>query len=204
MFGKGIVLASIMVGLVGVEAAAQKSNTSGFMLNLHLSGASITRPEAPGESNESESGGGYGARIGWGFTPKLTGFLGLDAAAIDFKGAGATGNFALGHFDLGMTYNFAGSNKQFVPYLEAALTTRAIVSEEDGTGNKFEQAGAGFTLGAGFNYFFSRSWAFNAGLMVTGGSFEDAEFAGSDIPDSGGSATSSRVNLGVTWYPMKK
>lgn len=197
-----------MVGLIAADAAAQKSNTSGFMLNLHANGTSVTRPEIQGEKSDAESGGGYGARIGWGFTPKLTAFIGLDAAVLKFKGPNAPeGDYALGHFDLGLTYNFAGSSKQLVPYLEGAVSSRAIAFEADlggGTKENWEQSGIGFSLGGGINYFFSRPWALNVGVLFTAGSFDDGKFGGTEVPETGGSANTLRVNLGVTWYPMKR
>ena len=189
-------------------AQAQQSNTQGFMGNIHLSGASLTRPEpAAGGKLDAESGGGFGARLGWGFSPNFTVFLGMDAATLDFKGEGAEGNYGLVHLDFGAIYHFANTNRRLVPYLEVALSGRAIGSNaEDGSGTseEFVQGGSGYTLGGGINYHFTRSAALNLGLSVSVGDFENAEIDNVEIPGSEGSATSSRLSIGMTFFPMKR
>lgn len=199
-------VAATVVALSPVNGGAQKSNTRGLMANVHLNGVGITRPKDGTTKRKAESGGGAGARLGWGFSPNFTIYAGLDVATLDFKDPGATGDFVLAHFDLIVIYHFANANRKFIPYIEIGGTGRAIgATIEDPTGNMdFVQGGSGWTAGGGFNYYFTRAAALNLGLQLSGGKFEDAEIDKTTIADTGGEVGSSRLNIGMTFYPMKR
>ena len=59
-------------------------------------------------------------------------------------------------------------------------------------------------FGAGVNYYFSRAIALNVGLSLSAGEFENVEYADVEIEDTKGSGVSSRLNVGLTFFPMKR
>lgn len=200
-------IAAGMLALIAPIASAQKSNTQGFMANVHLLGAGLTRPEGEGEKNDAESGSGIGARLGWGFSPNFTIFVGVDAAEMKFKSdtAGPDKHYGLVHFDLGATYYFANPNRKLIPYIEVAASGRSIVIESDVTGvGDYLQNGGAYTFGAGINYYFARPVALSAGLTLSVGRFENAEFGGGEVPGTEGDAVSSRLKVGLAFFPMKR
>ena len=194
--------------LSAVPAYAQKSNTSGFMANIRLNSVSVTRPNGDNDQFDAEAGGGAGVRLGWGFSQNFTLLAGLDAAKIDFKEGSANGSYSAVHFDIAVQYHFANANRKLVPYIEAGATGLAIGSElEDaggGAAGEFVQGGSGGTLGVGLNYFFTRSTALNLGLNFAAVKFENFEIDKVEQPNTAGDAGSVRLNLGVTFYPMKR
>ena len=192
-------LAAAILIVAPSPSQAQESNTKGFMGNLHYSRTTLKTDE---DGDETDQGNGFGGRLGWGFSPKFTVYVGLEAAKLILEEPGADGDYGLGHLDLGLTYNFANSNRALVPYIEVAVGTRAIAFST--IGGDFTQAGSSFTLGGGINYFFSRSTALQVGLNFTGGKFENAELDGDEIPDTDVSGSSGRLMVGFTFYPMKR
>ncbi|MEX2182026.1 MAG: outer membrane beta-barrel protein [Gemmatimonadaceae bacterium] len=178
---------------------AQESNTKGFVGNLHYSRTTLKSDQ---DGAETDQGNGFGGRVGWGFSPNFTVYLGLEAAKLIIEGDGAGGDYGLGHLDLGLTYNFANANRALVPYLEGAVGARAIAYST--IGGDIQQLGASFTLGGGINYFFSGSTALQVGLNVTGGTFQNAKLDGDEIPGSDMSASGARLMVGVTYSPMKR
>lgn len=184
-----------MLALLASNGEAQKSNTKGFLGNVHYSRTSL-KTEG---SDKTEMGNGVGVRLGWGFSPKFTGYVGLAASKMIIDDASGGGDYGLGQFDLGVTYNFASSSRALIPYIEVALSSDAIAYSQGGSDIK--AAGTGFTFGGGINYFFSRSAALQVGLNLSSISFDDAEVDGTKVPDSGGSASGGRLMIGLNWYP---
>jgi opacity protein-like surface antigen len=197
-------LATVAWALLPVTAIGQKSTSTGLMANVHITGMSL----AAEKGDTIESGGGVGARIGWGVTRNVTVFVGVDRASIETEEPGLGGSFRLTQADAGAIYNFR-AGKSFLPYFEGAVTTRILESEytdpaPPGTKVDLNTRGMAFTFGGGFNYFFTPIWAFNLGLNYSVGKFEDFEADGTRAPDTGFSASGARFHMGVTLYPMKR
>ena len=181
--------------LAGQSPAA--SSTRGFFLGAHLNASSVTVDDPDFEVDE-EGGGGAGLLLGYGFTPRLALFLEGTAAEIE-------SDVGLGHFDIGLRYAFTSPTRRWVPSLEVALTGRAIVQEDaevEGQTADVSLTGAGFTLGAGLQYYMTPKWAIGAAAKWTGGEFSDFTVDNVTIGDLDIDATSTRLNVGVTWYPM--
>ena len=185
-----------MLVLLASNSEAQKSNTRGFLGNIHYNRTSLKGEAA----DKSDQGNGVGARIGWGFSPKFTTYLGFEASKL-IVGDDPSGDsdYGLGQFELGLTYNFANSSRALVPYLELAIASEAIAYSVGGT--DVTQAGTGFNLGGGINYFFSRSTALQVGLNFTSIDFDDAKADGTTQSGSGGKASGGRLMIGLNWYP---
>ena len=184
-----------MLVLLASNSEAQKSNTRGFLGNIHYQRVSLKSEGA----NKADAGNGGGIRLGWGFSPSFTTYVGLAATKVIIDDANGGGDFGLGEFDLGLTYNFASSSRALIPYLELAISSDAVAYSTGG--GDVEQAGTGFHLGGGINYFFSRTAALQVGLNFSNIDFADAKLDGTKVPDSGGKASGGKLLIGLNWYP---
>ena len=93
-------------------------------------------------------------------------FLGYARHDVTAKGT-AVGDIDLGYLDLipptvTAQYHFM-PNKAFSPYLGAGLTYAWIPNEDpgDATDVRYDDGVIGFTLQAGFDYFFNEKWCLN-------------------------------------------
>lgn len=179
---------------------APASSSKGLFLGAHLNGSAIRADDL---GDESETGGGLGLQLGYGFTSQLALVLDATGALIGSDDEEAT----LGHFDIALRYAFTGQSRRVVPFLELGYSGVAVRQDDaalegvPGTG-ELTLTGAGFTLGGGIQYYVSPKVALGVGLKWTTGELDTAEFEGEKIEGLGIDATSTRLNLGVTWYPM--
>lgn len=190
-----ILVVPTMLVLLTSSSAAQKSNTKGFLGNIHYQRVSLKGENA----DKGDAGNGGGIRLGWGFSPSFTTYIGLAATKIIVDDANGGGDYGLGEFDLGLTYNFASSSRSLIPYLELAIASEAVAYTVGG--QDVEQTGTGFHLGGGINYFFSRTAALQVGLTFSSLDFDDAKVDGTRQPDSGGKASGGKLLIGLNWYP---
>jgi outer membrane protein with beta-barrel domain len=202
------VTACLALALVATTAAAQsptggpRSNTRGILLSASLSGNSFDSDELV---DDTKSGGGFGAQLGWGFTPLFSLVAGAGGARIDVEDT----DFVLVHFDLLARFNFRSGAHAFVPYVEGGVSARiagqddAIVSDGAGTRTvDLELSGGAFTLGGGFHYFVSPIVALGAGLQLSSGEFSTVKFDNVSRDGFEFDATSTRLNVALTLYPM--
>jgi hypothetical protein len=202
------VTACLALALLSTTAAAQspaggpRSNTKGILLGFSLNGNSFDSDELVGEA---KSGGGFGAQLGWGFTPLFSLVAGAGGARIDVDDT----DFVLVHFDLLARFNFRSGAHAFVPYVEGGLSARVAGQDDalvtDGAGTRtvdLEISGGAFTLGGGFHYFVSPIFAVGAGLQFSSGEFSTVKYNNVSIDGFEFDATSTRLNLGLTLYPM--
>ena len=192
--------AALVAASVSVAAQGTRSSTTGLVLDLHLNGSSLKAEDA-----SNESGAGIGGRIGYGFSPRLTAFVGYDRASIQSADETLAETYTLGQTDLGLQYNFANNDRAWRPFLEAAATRRAMSAEVNlgGSTSDMSMYGYGMTIGGGFQYFFSAPWALSTGLNYTFGSFTKAEMDGQSADlDPAISARGARFNIGMSWRPM--
>jgi opacity protein-like surface antigen len=188
------------------QSGTPRANPKGFFLGAHVLGAAIKSDESDTD-NTTESGAGLGVQAGWGFTPRWALFVDAAGASID---AEEGDDYSLAHFDVGLRFHFVSATRALVPYLDAAFTGRAAeqknVTLDDGTPGgttgTLSFSGSGFSLGGGLQYFFSPKLSLNAGLRWTTGAFDSAKFQDVQVNDLDFDASSTRVNLGVVWYPM--
>lgn len=186
--------------LASASARAQESTTRGFNLGLHAQGASLLIDD------ERSNAGGGGIWIGYGFNRTVQLFVQLDAAEFDVQDASVEGTWTMGHGDLGVRFHFANSLRSWVPYLQAAVTGR-VVSVTDGVINDVAQTedisivGGGLTLGGGLLVYFSESFGLDLQLDWTGGTFTQLEVGNTTVTGLDLEAQSTRLNIGVTWWP---
>jgi opacity protein-like surface antigen len=199
--------AGILMPLAAVSAqqpAPVRSNTEKLMLSFALGGASIDSDELEAER---ESGGGFSLQLGWGFNRLFTLLVDASGAVLGDD----EDEFVLLHGDLLGRFHFTGPQRAWVPFLEGGITGRVAGQDDiiiiDDNGNPqqvdLEVSGGGFTFGGGLQYHVSPAVALGASLRWTVGEFSTVKFNNVSIDGFELDATSARLNLGVTWRPLR-
>lgn len=181
------------------EEAPARSHTRGLLLNLHLTAASLST------DGGSDSGGGAGVTIGYGVSRKVLLYLQFDGASVDIKDRDFEGSYALGHGDLGIRYSFANESKPLVPYLTGAFTglfAGADIQTSAFGSTDVSLRGGGLKLGGGFGYYFIRQLALDVNLTFTLGQFSDLTIENVTIDFENTQANTSRLEVGLSWYPQ--
>lgn len=180
---------------------AQESTTRGLNVGVHISGQSIT----PENADQSNAGGG-GIFIGYGFNRNFQLFLQFDGGEFDVQNAAVEGHWSMGHGDLGVRFHFANSLRSWVPYLQAALSGRAV-NVSNGALNQVTQSeditlsGVAFTLGGGILFYFNETLAADLQLALSGGRFTDVKVGSVTYNNRQFDASSARFNIGISWWP---
>lgn len=200
-----LVLGAFVLSAIVLSASplrAQESTTRGFVLGAHLGGASLAV-----EGSDRSNGGGGGLFVGYGLNRSFTLFLQLDGSSVDVRNQpDVEGSWSIGHADLGVRYHFANSLRSWVPYLQAAFTGRAVQVKDLPPGSVFQDSeiefsGGAFTLGGGIMLYPSQTFAFDLGLLFSGGEFSDITVGQTTQGGLDIDASSSRFNLGIVWWP---
>lgn len=181
------VFAAALLAIPLTSLEAQNPVPQGFHLGAHLNGSSLQFTD----ENTTESGGGIGFRLGWGFTPNFTAFLGADGASME------GGDYTLGHGDLGVRYHFVSETRRGAPYLDGSFSYWLAETLE--LGPKVEIGGPAFSVGGGYLHFFSSSVAFDVGLRLGFGRFDEVRSGGVTV-NIDESARTARFNLGISWF----
>ena len=195
-----LLLCSTAAAPAVAQGVAPASSTKGFFVGAHLNGSSLTADDF---NDETQDGGGAGLHLGYGFTSRLALVTEFTVAALD---DGNGGDIGFGHFDLGLRYAWTSPTRRWVPSLELGVTGRALAQEDavldDGEPHDVSLSGAGFTVGGGIQYYVSPKLALGAMVKFTGGELDRFKVDNVSIDDLNIDASSTRVNLGITWYPM--
>ena len=183
------------------SASAQKSTTRGFTLGAHLQGASLTV-----ESGEQNTGGGGGLRVGYGFNRIVTLYFQADGGQIEVEDSNAlTGTWTLAHADLGARFHLANSLRRWVPYLDAAVTARAVsVADavvEQQAADDVSFSGGAFTAGGGLMVYLKETLALDLELKWTTGEFSQIDVGNLSVSGLDIDAQSTRFNVGLAWWP---
>ncbi len=189
--------------LLARPASSQESTTRGLLLGAHLGGASLTV-----ENSDRGNGGGGGITIGYGLNRRFTIFVQIDGSSVDVRNQlNVEGTWAIAHADLGVRFNFANSLRRWVPYLQGALTGRAVsVTDVPATnpisnGEDITFSGSAFTFGGGVMLYPTQTLAVDFGLLFSGGEFTEINFGNNTVSGLDIDAQSSRFGIGVSWWP---
>lgn len=169
-----------------------RSSTRGLNLGIHLNGSALEYEEWQG----TESGGGGGVRLGYGFNDLFTMYTQVDYA--NMASADGTENYDFTQLDIGGRFSFRARSKTLRPYVDVAVSGRAARTEY--LGSPLTMSGSAFTLGGGLQYYFARHAAIDVGFKGSGGAFDRITYEGTTETFEGGNATSSRFNLGLSVY----
>ncbi len=182
-----------------LRAQETRSSSTGLTLGASLLGSAVSTNFE--NVTVTENGGGLNLEVGWGFTPQLTVFLGLNGSTIE-----ADTEYTLGQADLGLRYLFRGTDKRARPYLEGALAGRQIEADVlDGAQTVTVKASSsGLTFGGGVQLFASPRVAFDIGLNYSLGSFSDWTANGVSFPFRDIDATSTNFRLGMRFWPAPR
>jgi hypothetical protein len=195
-----VVLALVMAGTTALPAAAQRSTTRGFTVGGHLQGAALSV-----EGDDPAEGGGFGIRGGYGFNRRFTGYLEIDGVVFDTPNPDYGGYWGLAHVDLGVRFNFANSLRRWVPFLEAAFGAQALDLDRatvDGeVVDDVHITGGALSVGGGISFFVTETLAIEMLLKLSGGSFDEIQVGNVTRSGMDVEATSSRLKLGMAWWP---
>jgi len=181
--------------------AALKSFTSKFFVTGALNGSAIR----VAGSSTTENGGGASLGLGYGFSPNLAAYVEGTGARIG--SSDASGDYNLGHFDLGVRYHFANVGRQWIPFLDAAFTGRAAMWKDvticapGCQTNDMSMSGTGFSFGGGVMYYASPKLAISANLKWTAGKFDEVKYGNTTTSGLDQDATTSRFGVGMVWFP---
>jgi hypothetical protein len=196
-----VVAVAVLLAPAGLHA--QSSKTVGLVLGGHLEGASMVV-----EDSDRSNGGGGGVLVGWAFENGLGVFAQLDASNVDVRNQpDVEGSWRIAHLDLGARYHFRRPTRTVVPYLQAAYTFQDVrVSEiavvSPTATDELDLSGNGFTGGGGVMLHVTPSLAFEFGLLFTWGDLDEVEFEGESVSVGPFDLQSSRLNLGIAWWPL--
>ncbi len=199
---RAVPLALMTATLLAAPAGAQESTTRGFNAGIHVSGASLQV-----ENNDRSNAGGGGILLGYGFNRTIELFLQLDGAQFDVADTEVDGTWTMGHADLGVRFHFANSLRSWVPYLQAALSGRAV-SVSDAVLNQVTQSqdvsitGGALSIGGGIMFYFNEALAMDLQLAWSGGNFTEVDAGNVKVTlNNPIDAQSSRLNIGLSWWP---
>ena len=182
-------------GRAVLASGAVQSVTQGFFIAPHLLGASLKAEDEP-----TESGGGGGLSLGYGFSRNVAAFFTADVANIDINDSEIEGTYTLANVDLGLRFNLTDQSHKGVPYLETAFTGRAAQTTVEGF--DIQISGPAFSGGVGLNYYFQPKLAFDVALSYTYGKFDRLEIDGDETPFDSFNAVGARFRIGLTWLPF--
>jgi opacity protein-like surface antigen len=198
-------LSALVAGAMLSEGSlAAQSDNGGFMLNAHLTGQGLS---GTGSESVTESGGGLGVALGYGFNDRIIVYFNLDAASMEYdedEPEFEDESYDLVTGDLGVRVNFGNEGMRVRPYINAAFTGAAAVDEFELLDEDVESivSGGGVTIGGGLQYFFSQNLALDVGVQATQGAFTEITVDDQDEEfEEGVAFTTSRIQLGVSWHP---
>ena len=194
-------LAALAAFVSVVPAHAQRSTTRGFNVGIYAGGAALKVEDG----DERDDGAGGGLHLGYGFNRNFMVVLQLDGHGFMLEDGTIEGEWTMAHVDLGLRYNFASTLRRWVPYVQASLTGRGVTVEDPIVEGRSESdvvfGGGGFSLGGGLLVYLKETLALELQLMGTGGEFTEIRVNNVTVSGLEIEATSSRVSLGLSWWP---
>lgn len=201
VLGPAFLTAALAALAFAAPAHAQRSTTRGLNLGVHLTGAALKVED--GDTRDDGAGGGI--HVGYGINRSVTLFLQLDGAGFMVEGGSIEGEWTMAHVDLGARYHFASTLRRWVPYLQASLTGRGVgVNDavvEDQPERDVSFAGGGISGGGGLLVYLRETLALDLQLMLSGGQFTEIRVDNVTVSGLEIDANSSRVSLGLSWWP---
>jgi hypothetical protein len=194
---KGLVVAMLALAVPAAAATAQRgglrSRAEGFYIGANVEADGITTDR---NGSETESGGGLGFVMGYGFNRHWSMYGQLDGATMNARGGGT---YSLGHFDVGARVHFRSGPNIVVPFVQFGVSGRGISTRSNGT--EYSGRGGGIALGGGLNAHFTPSVAMSTSVTWSFGSFDRFQVGNVATNFLSVDATSARVNVGLVWFP---
>ena len=184
------------IGIVQAQDAA-KPGGSGLFLGFGVEATTLSyRPATGGDTSHSGSGGAL--TIGYGFGPRWALFGRFSGATL----LASDGNYSAGNADIGGRLLFR-NDRAVMPFIHFGVSgTSETHRLDDGTGrHTYESSGGAVFFGGGVAAHFNRQFAFVASLTLAGGQYTLFRRDKVDIVSSALPTSSSRLHLGLLWYP---
>lgn len=183
----------------GDTGAEDPSNTRGFFLNLHSGGYGVGF-----EGERDGTGMGFGARMGYGLSERLTLFAGMEGGTISdgdgFRGLPDGDDYGLLYLDLGARAHFR-TWARLVPFVEGSLNVVGLWFD-DTEGAEATYGGASASLGGGLLWFVTPSVALETSALFNAGELMEAEIGGVD-QDADIGVAGVRLQVGISLYPNR-
>jgi hypothetical protein len=215
--------ATAPLGAQAGDTAIFRGNSNGLFLAGHLhvvpgitvGGPGIRRLGGSSDRDVNTStGGGLGVMVGYASLP-VTLYVGLDAAAQGSDAVDADGaeiRYGLGHLEVGARFHWLRGGSRMAPYLTAAVGIRALAAANvalenppfEPTREDVSASGSFLSGGGGVLYYFGAKTALDVGVVFTGGQFSEAEVDNVSRRVALDASLSTRVRVGVTWYPVRR
>ena len=186
----------LVITFAGSANAQRMPDVKGLHLGAAVNATSIKLDETEFSDDQRENGYGANLYAGYNFTRNLGVLVSLTGANINDSGSE---DFSVAHIDILGRASFPGRSA-LVPYLEVGVA--GVGAEYVAEGEEVELEGAGLSLGAGLNYFFTRRVALDLGFRFTTGEFGTAKIADREVETGDGVGfNTTRLNLGIAFYP---
>jgi hypothetical protein len=186
---------SVLANTVDAQAVGNKSRSAGFFIGGAIEGDGF---ETGGATPTRKSGGGAGALIGYGFTPRWSLYSQFDVTRVATSDApDHRPVFAV--LDLGTRIHFRTGPHVVVPFAQVGLTGQV---EFDKVGDIVSSSsGGGLSVGGGFNAHFNPAWAFSTAVTWTFGNFSSFKVDHETVDLDPVKVTTARLHLGLVWFP---
>lgn len=178
---------------------ADPSNTRGFFVNLRTGGYGVGF-----EGDRDGTGGGFGARLGYGLSDRVTLFGGFEGGTIS-EGDGFTGlpdgdDYGLLFLDLGTRVHFR-NDARLVPFLEGGVNVVGVWFD-DTENHEVTYGGLSASLGGGLLWFATPTVGLETSALFNAGELMEAEIAGVN-QDADISLAGVRLSVGISIYPNR-
>ena len=185
----------------GTDPAADldPSNTQGFFLHVRGGGYGVGF-----EDDRDGTGSGFGLRMGYGISERVTLFAGMEGGEIDngdgFQGLPQGDSYGLLYLDVGARLHFR-TDARLVPFVEAGADVVGVWFDDEQR-EEAQYGGLSASLGGGILYFVTPqvglegSAPFNAGGLMSseiGGVSRDEDIALAGV----------RLHVGLSVYPNR-
>lgn len=211
-----MILAVLLVAAVaapGTAVAQHRQSVAeapaGVMLNAHSVAAlgTTVRPATGfGEPFSTGLGAGGGIQVGYGFTPRIMAYLGVEIAKQGSRTFGLDGNMGLTHLEAGARLSFPIRNSRIQPYVTASVARRTlgttVVDVLEGESTKLRFSGMSVGAGGGIQYFLSPALAIDGGVTVGLGKFGTLKRDQDRLKVDTANSTTARLMAGLSWYPQ--
>jgi len=176
------------------QEGAKKSTSSGFFVGLGAEGASIMTND---DAKTTDSGGGAGIVLGYGFSTRWSLYGQLSGATINAGESDDT--YSLGHVDVGARVHFRAGRNVVVPFLQFGLSARGV--SQDVNGVTVRGSGGALSFGAGLNAHFTPKVAFSSAVTWSVGNFDRFQVGNLVTGNFSVTATTTRLHVGLLWFP---
>lgn len=187
-----------MPAAVNAQSATDPSHTEGLYLNVRAGGYGVGY-----EGDRDGSGGLWGIRAGYGFSQRLTAYVGLERGSTSegdgFEGLPTGDDYETVFIDVGARFHFRRDSR-VVPFAEAGASIYGLWF--DNTDNvEAKYGGPTVSVGGGLLYFVTQRLGLESSLSFSIGSLMQREIAGT-TDDIGITTAGLRLQVGASYYPF--